>query len=273
MSDNYSSLQKQLHEVIFEADTRAGKNFDILLLIIIVLSIVVVALESVTGYRAQYGRIFHDLEWIFTIFFSIEYILRLYCVRKPIKYALSFLGIIDLLAIIPTFASVIFAGSQGLLVIRAIRLLRVFRIFKLMGFLKQGRVLLLALRQSKEKITVFFIFVILVVTILGSVMYLIEGQSGSGFTSIPRSIYWAIVTLTTVGYGDIAPVTALGQFIASFIMILGYSIIAVPTGIISAELVKEPVGAGNTQACRNCSREGHDDNAVYCKYCGDQLND
>ena len=231
-------------------------------------------LESVEHIDAKYHKLFYFLEWVFTIFFTIEYFLRLYCVYRPMKYATSFFGIIDLLAIIPTYISLFLTGTHYLLVIRALRLLRVFRIFKLANFLKEGKVISSALKASQAKITVFLVFILLMVTILGSIMYMVEGGQDSNFTSIPRSIYWAIVTLTTVGYGDIAPQTELGQFLASIVMIMGYAVIAVPTGIVSAEMVNannaEPT---NTQACRYCTTEGHDDDAIYCKNCGEILNE
>ena len=188
------------------------------------------------------------------------------------KYAKSFYGIIDLVSILPTYLSLLFTGAQTLMVIRALRLFRVFRIFKLAHFLKEGHLIISALKASRAKITVFLVFILLVVMIMGSLMYLIESEANTGFTSIPRSIYWAIVTLTTVGYGDIAPQTAFGQFIAAAIMIMGYVVIAVPTGIVSSELLNQQELQHNTQACRYCGEEGHDDDAVYCKYCGEQLN-
>ncbi|MEM1120008.1 MAG: ion transporter [Bacteroidota bacterium] len=265
--------KEKIHEVIFEADTPLGKQFDIFLMIMIVTSIVVVMLESVSELQANYQETFYVLEWIFTIFFTIEYGLRLYCVYSPLKYARSFYGVIDLLAILPTYLSLLFSGTQTLMVIRALRLFRVFRIFKLAHFLKEGRIIMQALQASKAKITVFLVFILLIVMIMGSLMYLIESEQNSGFTSIPRSIYWAIVTLTTVGYGDIAPQTAIGQFVAAAIMVMGYVVIAVPTGIVSTELLNAKELQHNTQACRYCGEEGHDDDAKYCKYCGEVLNE
>lgn len=265
--DKYREI---LHEVIFEADTTAGKLFDVVLLVAIIASVLVVMLESISSYHALFADVFFWLEWFFTILFTIEYLLRIYAVRAPIKYMTSFFGVVDLLAIIPTYLSLIVTGSQFLLVIRALRLLRVFRIFKLWHFIKAGDVLVKALRASRPKITIFLFFVLVMVTIIGSVMYLVEGGQNEGFSSIPKSIYWAIVTLTTVGFGDITPVTALGQFLSAIVMILGYSVIAVPTGIVSAEMVSTRK-VTNTQACRNCSREGHADDATHCKYCGANL--
>ena len=267
-------LKEKLHEIIFEADTPIGKTFDVILLIMISLSVLAVMLESVDFLEVKFSLGFFVIEWVFTIFFTIEYALRLYCVYRPIKYATSFFGVIDLLAIIPTYLSLILIGSHYFLVIRALRLLRIFRIFKLGHFMKEGYIIILALRQSRAKITVFLTFVILMVILIGSCMYLVEGGTNETFSSIPRSIYWAIVTLTTVGYGDITPKTDFGQFLSAFVMIMGYAILAVPTGIVSAELIRGDRGLkNNTQACRYCGQEGHDDDADYCKYCGEQLNE
>lgn len=271
--EGFNPTKEKIHEIIFEADTPAGKYFDIILMIFIIASVAVVMLESVSEINASYHDVFLILEWAFTIFFTIEYALRLYCVYRPIKYATSFFGIVDLLAILPTYLSLIFAGTHYLLVIRALRLLRVFRIFKLANFLKESTVLMNGLKASRNKITVFLFFIILMVIIIGSVMYLVESGNDSSFTSIPRSIYWAIVTLTTVGYGDIAPKTELGQFLAAIVMILGYAVIAVPTGIISAEMVnQDQQPASNTQVCRFCSTEGHLDDAIFCRKCGQKIN-
>ena len=262
-----------LHEIIFEADTPAGKAFDIALLIAILLSVIIVMLESSKSTSGNYGELFYTIEWILTIFFTIEYALRLYTVTKPLKYATSFYGIVDLLAILPTYLSLFIVGAQSLLVIRALRLLRVFRIFKLFNYMYQGRMIVLALRSSFTKIAVFILFVLLLVTIFGSVMYLIEGGVNEGFDSIPRSIYWAIVTLTTVGYGDISPTTSLGQFLAAIVMIMGYSVIAVPTGIVTAEFARrasDPIEL--TEACPGCGHEGHDRKADFCSRCGSKLH-
>jgi voltage-gated potassium channel len=275
MPDKRNQLREKLHEIIFEADTPAGKIFDIGLLITIAASVLVVMLESIAPLQKKYSEIFLILEWTFTILFTIEYALRLYSVYRPMKYATSFFGVVDLLAILPTYLSLIVQGTHYLIVIRALRLLRVFRILKLGHFLKEGDVIMKALLASRAKITVFLTFVMLMVVIIGSIMYLIEGDSNDSFSSIPRGIYWAIVTLTTVGYGDITPTTAIGQFFSAVVMILGYAIIAVPTGIVSAEFIsemREDLG-NNTQACRYCGREGHADDAVYCKYCGEILNE
>lgn len=271
--NEYHPLKERLHEIIFEAETQAGKAFDVALLIAIIASVLVVMLESVKSYQTNFGEVLYVLEWIFTIFFTIEYLLRLYCVYRPWKYAISFFGVIDLLAILPTYLSLFILGAQTLLVIRILRLMRVFRIFKLGHFMVQGEVLLKALKASRVKITVFLFFVVLMVTIIGAVMYLVEGgEPDTTFTSIPRSIYWAIVTLTTVGYGDITPVTELGQFLSALVMILGYAVLAVPTGIVSVELMKQPNLNETTQSCRYCGIEGHDNDAIYCKRCGERLN-
>jgi voltage-gated potassium channel len=263
--------QHKLHEVIYESEKPEGKAFDVALLSCIFLSIMVVMLDSVESLHAKHGKLFYILEWFFTGIFTIEYILRLICIRKPWKYVFSPLGIIDLLAIIPSYLSILFVGAQSLLVFRALRLLRVFRIFRLVHFLSEMRFLSVAVTNSIRKISIFILFVLTLVVILGSIIYLVEGPE-NGFTSIPVSIYWAIVTITTVGYGDIAPVTPLGQFIASFIMLLGYGIIAVPTGIVTTEmaLTAKKREQGNN-ACPSCGREGHDRDAKYCKYCGSQL--
>jgi voltage-gated potassium channel len=263
--------QARLHEVIYESHSAAGKVFDVTLLAFIIISIVVVMLDSVADLHARYGRIFLILEWFFTISFTLEYILRLICIRRPWKYMFSVLGIIDLLAIIPSYLSFVYIGSQSLLVLRALRLLRVFRIFRLVHFLSEMRFLYVAIINSVRKISIFILFVISAVVILGSVIYLVEGPE-NGFTSIPQSVYWAIVTITTVGYGDIAPATPLGKLIASFIMLLGYGIIAVPTGIVTTEMaIAAREQRHSNQACPACGREGHDHDARFCKYCGSKL--
>lgn len=262
------SLRKRLYHIIFEAETRAGKWFDVILLILILSSVTVVTLESVVDLRRRFLTLFITLEWIFTIIFTIEYFVRIYSSPRPLRYMVSFFGIVDLLSIIPTYLSLFILGSQYFLVIRVLRLLRVARIFKLTRFINEGQVLSKALRASTAKILVFLGVVITIVIIVGSMMYIIEGAK-SGFTSIPRSIYWTIVTLTTVGYGDIAPQSALGQILASVIMIMGYGIIAVPTGIVSVELAKtEKTPLAPTKVCPNCHQEGHPSNANYCFNCG-----
>lgn len=261
-----------LYEIIFEADSLPGKLFDVLLLIAILVSVIAVLLESVSGIRARFGRALYLTEWIFTILFSIEYLLRVYSVKKASRYIFSFFGLIDLLATIPTYLSLIFTGVQSLLVIRIFRLLRVFRIFKLTRYLGEASVLLIALRASRPKITVFLGTVLAIVMTVGSIMYLIEG-SENGFTSIPRSIYWAIVTLTTVGYGDIAPKTVAGQSLASFLMILGYGIIAVPTGIVTVEMAQAARLPMMSSNCSNCGTVQHLMDAKFCRTCGLELNE
>jgi voltage-gated potassium channel len=228
-------------------------------------------LDSVASLHSRYGELFFVLEWFFTILFTVEYILRIIAVKKPLLYIFGFLGLVDLLAIIPMYLSIFLAGAQSLLVLRALRLLRIFRIFKLTHFLSEMSFLGSALRSSAKKISIFMLVVIAIVVILGSVMYLVE-PAEQGFTSIPESIYWAIVTITTVGYGDIAPVTPTGKFIASVIMLIGYGIIAVPTGIITTEMamISRNKNRGH-ETCPACGREGHDDNAVFCKFCGEKL--
>ncbi len=261
-----SAWRTRLHEVIFEADTAAGRAFDIGLLIAIFVSVIAVMLESIAGIRREYGVVLHALEWTLTVLFTIEYVMRLVSVDRPWRYALSFFGVVDLLAIAPTYLSLVVPQAHSLMVIRAIRLLRVFRILKLAHFLDEAHVLVAALRASRRKITVFLGGIVTIVVIVGALMYLIEGEE-HGFTSIPTSMYWAIVTMTTVGYGDVAPRTPLGQLLAALLMILGYGIIAVPTGIVSVELAHAG-RAVSRQACPSCGAEGHDSDARHCKYCG-----
>jgi voltage-gated potassium channel len=260
-----------LHEVIFEADTAAGKGFDVFLIVSILLSVVVVMLDSIGPVRSQVGSMLYLLEWCFTVMFTIEYGLRLLVVGRPLKYACSFYGVVDLLAILPTYISLLLPGSQYLLVIRILRILRIFRILKLVAFLGEAQLLVKALRASSRKIAVFLYTVLTLVVIFGSLMYLIEGEA-HGFSSIPRSIYWAIVTLTTVGYGDISPQTGIGQALASLVMILGYAIIAVPTGIVTVEMSHAFKTRVSTQACPECGGDGHDNDARHCKYCGAYLH-
>ena len=269
-----SPWKNRLHEIIYEADTKAGKLFDVVLLIAILASILFVMLESVDSINNKYGTFLNIAEWIITILFSLEYILRLIAIKKPLKYVFSFYGIIDLLSTIPKYISLIFVGSHHLAALRALRLLRVFRILKLARYIGASNRLLVALRASRAKIAVFLFFVVILCIILGTMMYMIEGAE-NGFTSIPRSVYWAIVTMTTVGFGDIYPHTPLGQFLASIIMILGYGIIAIPTGIVSSEMTKtnESQVHTNTQACPNCTLENHKDNADFCYNCGSKLNE
>lgn len=273
----FSDSRERLYEVIFEADTPEGKTFDIALLLFIFGSIIVVMLETVPRINDKYQQLFSLLEWVFTIFFTIEYILRLYSVHSPRKYATSFYGIVDLLSTLPTYIAVIFPAAQSLMVIRSLRLLRVFRVFKLGNFMIEGQIIMKALKESSNKILVFLFFILIMVTIFGSMMYLVEGTHGNpGFSSIPQSVYWAIVTITTVGYGDIAPQSPVGQFLASIIMILGYAVIAVPTGIVTSEFTKgykkKKAKIITSQVCSYCLKEGHDPNADFCKFCGGQLH-
>jgi voltage-gated potassium channel len=266
--ENY--WRPKIKEIIFEAETSAGKAFDIALLVTIIVSVLVVMLESVPEVGAEYGPALRAVEWIITILFTIEYILRLMTVGNPLSYALSFFGLVDLLAIVPTYLSIFIAGSQSLLVIRALRLLRVFRVLKLAHFVGEARMLHAALRASSRKIIVFLGAVLMIVLIVGSLMYLIEGPE-NGFTSIPESVYWAIVTMTTVGYGDIAPQTFIGKLLASLVMILGYGIIAVPTGIVTVEIASSLKTSTRTHACPECGADGHATDAKFCKYCGTEL--
>ena len=267
-----SNWKFKLHEIIYEADTTAGKIFDVILLITILASIVFVMLETVKEIDQKYHTFLNIAEWVITILFTLEYIARIIAVKKPQKYIFSFYGIIDLLSTVPKYLSLIFVGTHALVALRALRLLRIFRILKLARYVGASNRLLVALRASRAKIAVFLFFIIILCIILGTVMYLIEGDNDSGFTSIPESVYWAIVTLTTVGYGDIAPVTPLGQLIASVIMIMGYGIIAIPTGIVTAELTSSTIIDTNTQNCPNCAAEKHRDKAEFCYNCGELLN-
>jgi voltage-gated potassium channel len=253
-----SGTRLKVYEIIFEADTRTGKTFDVVLLSCILASVIIIILESVPAIRDRFGDELRIIEWFFTGIFTVEYVARVWTVPNKGKYVFSFLGIIDVLSILPTYIALFFPGAQSLMVIRSLRLLRIFR----------SQQLAAALKASQHKITVFLLTVLTSVIIFGTLMYLIEGPE-NGFTSIPQSIYWAIVTMTTVGYGDIAPHTAIGQTLASIIMIMGYGIIAVPTGIVSAEMVqmksREKI---TTQVCPHCLKEGHDKDAKYCKFCG-----
>ncbi|MCW3806446.1 ion transporter [Plebeiibacterium marinum] len=265
-------MRQKLYDIIFEADTKAGKIFDIVLIILILFSVTIVMLESLPGRPKQFYNVLSVLEWGVTYAFLLEYIVRLWVVRQPLRYAISFFGIIDLLAIIPSFLGLFLVGTHMLVVLRSLRLLRVFRVLKLTRYINEASNLWKALVASRNKIGVFLFTVLILVIILGTLMYIIESGSDSGFTSIPISIYWAVVTLTTVGYGDIAPVTALGQFLAGLVMIMGYSIIAVPTGIVTSELTRVSK-LTTTQVCPSCLKEGHDKDAEHCKFCGTKLND
>jgi len=271
MATSSGNWQFRLHEIIYESNTPAGKAFDVGLLIAIFTSIAVVMLDSVQSYHLRYGTLFHTLEWVFSILFTLEYFLRLICIKKPWRYVFSLLGIIDLVALIPSYLSFFFIGAQSLLVFRALRLLRIFRIFKLGHFLTEINFLTTALKGSVRKISIFLLTVLMLTVILGSIMYLVE-QRENGFSNIPESIYWAIVTITTVGYGDISPVTPMGKFVASVVMLIGYSIIAVPTGILTHDLAMLARSKKELpESCPACSREGHDLDARFCKYCGASL--
>ena len=264
--------RERMYEVIFGAETPAGKAFDLTLLAAIMLSVLAVMLDSVKEIHKGWGGWLLAVEWLFTVLFTIEYVARLVCVRRPWRYAVSFFGIVDLAAIVPTYLSVFITGSHTLLVIRTLRLVRVFRVLHLTHHYREARALVNALRATRARITVFLVFLVALVLILGSAMYLIEGnEEGTGFTSIPRSVYWAVVTMTTVGYGDIAPQTVAGQTLAAAVMILGYCIIIVPIGVFSVELVAARRQEAGTRACSSCNAEGADADAAHCKRCGEKL--
>ena len=274
----FSPFRERLYEIIFEADTPLGKWFDIVLLIFIFASVIAVMLETVPT-LSDWKDLFIVLEWIFTIFFTLEYFIRIYTVHSPKKYITSFFGVVDLVSILPTYLALVFSGTQTLMVIRALRLLRVFRIFKLGNFLFEGQVILKALKESRDKIMVFMVFIIVMVTIFGSVIFFIETHSPHGnpaFTSIPKSVYWAIVTLSTVGYGDVVPHTPLGQFLSGILMIMAYAVIAVPTGIVTSSLSKgkkrKEAKKVSSQVCSYCLKDGHDNDADFCKFCGETLH-
>lgn len=272
-SSHKSTWRSKLHDIIYEADTPMGRLFDIVLLILILLSVIFVMLESVSWIDQKYHKVLYYGEWVITVFFSFEYIARIVTVKKPSKYIFSFYGIIDFLSTIPLYLSFILVGSNYLLTVRALRLLRIFRILKITRYVGESNKLSRALLHSRAKILIFLFTVLIISIIAGTIMYLIEGEE-SGFTSIPRSVYWAIVTLTTVGYGDISPITPFGQLIASILMIMGYGIIAVPTGIVSAEYAKSDEYVHvNTKACHNCGAVMHRDEAEYCHKCGQSLFD
>lgn len=262
--------KRNLYEIIFKADTYYGKLFDELLLVLILISVGIVMLESIAEVRVSYGNYLLAAEWILTILFLAEYIIRIICSPEPRKYVVSFFGVVDLLAILPTFIALLVPAVQPLIVIRALRLLRVYRILKLYHYIHEGNILLIALRNSLHKIFIFMAFILVLVLLLGSIMYVVEGAD-NGFNSIPLSIYWAVITLTTVGYGDIVPSTDLGKFISTFIMLLGYSIIAIPTGIVSAEITRRRGTEIKTRICSNCEESEHQADAKYCKTCGKEL--
>lgn len=263
-------LRQRLHEIIFEADTPAGKLFDVVLLLTIVASVVVLSVESVRSVQAEYFAAFYVLEWVFTVVFAVEYALRLYAVRRPWHYARSFYGVVDLLSILPTFLSLILPGAQALSVVRILRLLRVFRILKLAAYLSESGQLWEALLLSRRKITIFLFAISTVVVVVGALMHVVEGPA-NGFTDIPTSVYWAVVTLTTVGYGDISPITPLGRFLAVLVMLMGYGVIAVPTGIVTAELTRHALHEHTNSSCPDCGAEGHRRDALFCRRCGGRL--
>ncbi len=263
--------RRRLHEIIFEADTRAGRLFDVALILAIVLSLVVTMLTSVESINRDYRLLLLITEWILTVGFSIEYLLRIIVLVKPKRYIFSAIGFVDFMAFFPSYLELFLPGGRYLNIIRVLRIIRVFRILKLAPYIKQLEMLRFALFQSRRKITVFAAVVFSIVIILGAMMYVIEGPE-HGFTSIPRSIYWAIVTLTTVGYGDISPQTILGQSLSAFMMLMGYAIIAVPTGILTVEMTKSAELLNNTQSCRRCGLSKHDGDAIFCKCCGNKLN-
>ena len=269
------SLRRKIHEVIYEADTKSGKVFDIILLFFIILSVFLVIIESLDGVSSRYINFLNYSEWIITVLFTIEYILRIVSVKKPFRYIFSFYGVIDLLSIIPKYISLFVFGAQSIAALRALRLMRIFKILKMNRFIGASTNIRRSLLASRAKIIVFLLFVIILCVILGAIMYLIEGNINSGFENIPKSIYWAIVTLTTVGYGDIVPFTALGKFISSIIMILGYGIIAIPTGIVTSNmtLTERKEIQLNTQSCSNCLKNKHSDDAIFCSKCGEPLTD
>lgn len=262
-------LKKRIHAIIFEAETKEGKLFDVALVIVILLSVLTAIFESMYA-DGGFQTLFYSLEWFFTVIFLAEYILRIYSIERPSKYVLSFYGIIDLVSCLPTLLSVLIPGAQSLIVIRALRLLRIFRIFKLANYFSESMVLYDALMAARVKITVFLFSILIIVTLSGTAMHVVEGAE-NGFTNIPTSMYWAIVTLTTVGYGDLSPKTDLGRFLASVIMIMGYAIIAVPTGIITSELTRSKYQNISNRACPGCGSQGHGQDAAFCKNCGASL--
>ena len=268
--DSSDTWRQRLYVMIFQTDTVAGRRFDSILLLIILTSLVVVILDSIDEVHQNYVTLLTYIEWGFTVIFLGEYILRLYCSPKPLRYAFSFYGLVDLLAIVPGILALYYSDAQYLLIIRIIRMLRIFRVLKLSPYLKQANYLMAALRGSKQKIVVFLVSVCTLVTVFGTLMYVIEGPE-HGFTSIPKGIYWAIVTLTTVGFGDIVPKTPLGQVISSLVMITGYSIIAVPTGIFTAELASAMRGEQLQHDCPVCKKNSHEHGAAFCSRCGNAL--
>ena len=269
-SDNGDTVRLKLRRIIFGTDTKLGRYFDISLMVCIILSVALVFLDTVASIHDKYGEWIGVLEWGFTLIFTVEYLLRLYCSAHPIRYARSFYGVVDLLSVLPSYLALFFPGASFTLVIRILRLFRIFRVFKLLRYLSEGNILLRAMIQSGRKVFIFFFSVSLIVMVLSAVMYVVEGPA-NGFTSIPKSIYWTIVTITTVGYGDITPGTNLGQAIAALTMLLGYSIIAIPTGILTAEISQEISRHKDLRRCSNCLKTGHENDAVFCDHCGSEL--
>lgn len=270
---NKKELKHKLYTIIFESDTPAGKLFDVCLIWFILFSILVLMLESIQSLALKYGTLFRILEYFITAVFTVEYAARIYCSPKPRKYIFSFFGIIDLLSTLPIYLSFIFTGARYLLVIRAFRIIRIFRIYRLFKFLNEGKVLLRSLQESIRKIIVFFLFIVILVISIGTIMYMVEGdEPGTQFNNIPNSIYWAVVTMTTVGYGDITPVTPFGRFLSAIVMLIGYTIIAVPTGIVSASMMRQ-YRKKEKHECPHCHMSGHEPDAAYCKYCGGKLNE
>lgn len=270
-TETESPLKRQLRIIIFGTDTPAGRYFDIALIVCIILSVALVFLDTVEQVHQQYGQLIRILEWIFTIIFTIEYLLRLYCSTHPVRYARSFYGLVDFLSVLPSYLTLVFPGANFTLVIRILRLFRIFRVLKLLRYLSEGNLLLKAMLQSGRKVFLFFFSVSLIIMVLGAVMYVVEGPE-NGFSSIPKSIYWTIVTITTVGYGDITPKTDLGQAIAALTMLIGYSIIAIPTGILTAEISNEASRHRDLRRCSQCEKLGHDTHASFCDRCGGELD-
>jgi voltage-gated potassium channel len=265
-----TALQNKLHEVIFGTETPAGKSFDLFLIVAICLSVLAVIIDSINVFSTRYDTALLIIEWFFTLLFTMEYVARIYCSPHPARYAKSFYGIVDICSIIPTYLSLFLGGAQYFLIIRLLRVLRLFRILKLFRYTGEANVLVRSMWQSRRKILLFLSTVLVIATIFGAFMFLIEGPE-NGFTSIPESVYWAVVTITTVGYGDISPHTPLGKVIASLVMVLGYSIIAVPTGILTAELANEMRIDRSNNKCGSCGRAGHETDAMHCKYCGETV--
>lgn len=265
-----SPLKQQLRSVIFGTETPAGKRFDITLMVCIVLSVILIFIDTIEHINSRYGDYISIAEWTFTVFFTVEYILRLYCSLNRLHYARSFFGVVDLVSILPSYLGLIFPGANVALALRVLRLFRVFRVLKLLRYLSDGNLLIKAMMQSSRKVFIFFFSVSLIIMVLSVVMYVVEGPN-NGFTSIPKSMYWTVVTITTVGYGDITPQTPLGQGIAALTMLVGYSIIAIPTGILTAEISHEMVRTRDLRKCSNCGKKGHDNDAEYCNHCGSEL--